>query len=49
MEDFTQISVDEIDKSLEEIEDYKSLLRLIYKQPISVEMVDKVLNKWEEK
>ena len=32
-----------------EIEDYKSLLRLVYKQPISQEMVTKVLKKWEEK
>jgi len=36
-------------KQHQEIEDYKSLLRLVYKQPISQEMVDKVLNKWEEK
>ena len=36
-------------KKCEEIEDYKSLLRLVYKQPISAEMVDKVLKKWEEK
>ena len=34
---------------LSEIEDYKSLLRLVYKQPISQEMVTKVLKKWEEK
>ena len=34
---------------IKEIEDYKSLLRLVYKQPISQEMVTKVLKKWEEK
>ena len=38
-----------IENLKEEIEDYKSLLRLVYKQPISAEMVDKVLKKWEEK
>ena len=38
-----------MDNLRKEIEDYKTLLRLVYKQPISQEMVTKVLKKWEEK
>ena len=52
MEDKPMIDIlyDQLTQKLkEEIEDYKSLLRLVYKQPISQEMVAKVLKKWEEK
>ena len=36
-------------KQKQEIEDYKALLRIVYKCPINPDMVTAILKKWEAK